>query len=49
MTYQAMAQGGLSGDRLEGAVEDSGPATPALTRAQAAVQGLHAALRPMPG
>ena len=47
MTYQAMVQGGLSGDRLEGAVEDSGPAAPALTYAQAGAHGLHTALRPL--
>ena len=38
---------GLSGDRLEGAVEDSGPAAPALTHAQAGAHGLHTALRPL--
>ena len=38
---------GLSGDRLEGAVEDSGPAAPALTHVQATAHGLHAALRPL--
>ena len=38
---------GLSGDCLEGAVEDSGPAAPALTHAQAGAHGLHTALRPL--
>ena len=47
MTCQATAPGGLSGDHLEGAADDSGPAVVALTHAQTGAHSLHTAPRPL--